>query len=64
LGREGDSFELDAGTPIAQVIPFLREDWDREDKVVSDHQIDVDSYVALTHLEGYRKLFRKVKNWR
>lgn len=64
LGEPGNPVTLDAGTPIAQVIPFLREQWQHETLTVGDDEIDADGFAATTHIEGYRRLFRKVKVWR
>lgn len=65
LGEQGDPpVILDAGTPIAQVIPFLREEWESDSETVSDDALDADGFAANTHDEGYRKMFRRPKVWR
>jgi hypothetical protein len=55
------------GTPLVQVIPFLREDWEMEtvepqqaSKEVQTQRLNLRS----TFVNGYRNKMRKIKEWR
>jgi hypothetical protein len=53
------------GTPIAQIIPFKRDDWSIKYGDDSDYKAVV---IQLSHLNSvfwnrYKRLFRKEKNW-
>lgn len=54
---------IDAGTPIAQVIPFKREDWTSKINVSSEAEIAKDARIAVGHVEGYRRLYRRPKSF-
>lgn len=53
---EGDSFILEAGTPLVQIIPFKREDWKSE----LSKTIKQDNIKALYNLR--RKIYDSYKN--
>lgn len=58
---------LKQGTPLVQVIPFLREDWEMEivehqqaAREVQEQRLNLRS----TFVNGYRNKMRKLKEWR
>jgi hypothetical protein len=58
---------LKQGTPLVQVIPFLREDWEME---IVDHQQAAREVqeqrlnLRSTFVNGYINKMRKLKEWR
>lgn len=63
IAGEGETI-LDAGTPIAQIIPFKREEWVHYVESVSAEEHRRDGDQATVFIEGYRRQFRKLKVWR
>jgi antitoxin (DNA-binding transcriptional repressor) of toxin-antitoxin stability system len=55
---------LDAGLPIAQVIPFKREEWNSEMETVENTVLTRDSLKANGSVLGYRRHFKQPKVWR
>jgi hypothetical protein len=56
------------GTPLIQLIPFKREDWDSKwSNVILDNRKQLDEqHTRLKHSNiehAYRKVFRKLKRW-
>lgn len=61
--QPGD-FLLDAGTPVAQLVPIRRERWESELEVVDDVEMFQASSGAASNVDGYRKLYRRPKVYR
>lgn len=55
---------LDAGLPIAQVIPFKREEWAHTIKRVDEPDLSRSAEVSFTSIDGYRRQFRGRKVYR
>jgi len=56
------------GTPLIQMIPFLREDWESKWGSVTIDNMDVikEQHKKLKHSDkkhAYRDMFRKIKRW-
>lgn len=55
---------LDAGLPVAQIIPFKREEWDSRCDTVEGAEMTRDSLKANSSVFGYRRHFKMPKVWR
>lgn len=62
-GGDGEVW-LDAGLPIAQVVPVLREEWDHEVVRVPLEELTGPAELVVTHLSGYRRWYRRRKVYR
>jgi hypothetical protein len=63
IGTEEEIF-LDAGTPIAQVIPIQRVAWRAEVDYVPAEEVARDGNIVVSHLQGYRRKYRRQKIYR
>ncbi len=63
IGTEEETF-LDAGTPIAQIIPIQRVEWKAEVDYIPRAEVLRDEYLAVSHLQGYRRHHRHQKIYR
>lgn len=56
---------IEAGTPIAQVIPFKREEWNSEFKEITHDEVQIRTENLLRKIVGsYGKNFRSKKNYK
>lgn len=63
IGNDAETF-LDAGTPIAQIIPIQRVAWQAEVEYIPATELQRDEYLAVSHLQGYRRQHRRQKIYR
>jgi hypothetical protein len=63
IGTDAETF-LDAGTPVAQVIPIQRVSWRAELEYVADRELQQDAHATSSHLQGYRRHYRSRKIYR
>lgn len=63
--REGFTGIIEKGTPIAQIFPFKREDWEAEFDAISAEQYayDQDKYYSSTLVNNYVKNIRSNKKY-
>jgi hypothetical protein len=62
---EPREFTMDAGTPVAQLIPFQRARWEHLVLAnVEESEMYVASAGAASKVDGYRRFFRKAKVYR
>jgi hypothetical protein len=63
--KENTSGIIEKGTPIAQIFPFKREDWEAEFDVISEEKFDreVDKGFHKTLVNNYIKNHRKNKKF-
>jgi hypothetical protein len=54
-------YYLEAGCPAAQLIPFVRADWEHDVTVVSDIELAKAQRIATSTVTGYRSTFHKKK---
>lgn len=59
-----DEALLDRGLPIAQLIPFRREEWEHTTKAIPWPDLLATGTVATTALDGYRRNFHRPKVYR
>lgn len=68
FAMKNPSFEglIPAGTPIAQVIPFKRDNWKMElgGKKELEHLKNTDSLLKRRFFDSYKDLFRQPKNYK
>ena len=66
----GDKYEildtiLERGTPYVQCIPFKRESWKMQIKVIETNKYLENRFFMVKHLiHNYKKLFWKKKSWK
>ncbi len=63
IATDAETF-MDAGTPIAQVIPIQRVSWRAEVDYVPRLEVMGDANSATSHLQGYRRHYRRQKIYR
>jgi len=57
-------YELDAGTPVVQIIPFKREEWHHTTETTDIATLWHDGNVANNTVDGYSRKFRTPKKFR
>ncbi len=61
----GEEIAIDKGTPLAQVMPFKREDWEMEVKEQSQDELLASVQLFYSKFSAtYRKLFRQPKRYK
>jgi hypothetical protein len=56
---------LEAGTPIAQAIPFKRDTWEMEVGTdIQSVQVDVTDKLKSKFFDGYKNMFRTIKEFK
>ena len=59
--REGFEGEIPMGTPIAQIFPFKRDDWQSE--IAHENNAHGHNVVKLTYIRYYKKMLWSKKNY-
>lgn len=57
-----ENFTIKAGEPVAQVIPFRREDWTHE--ILIDNSIMQQDTICNTQKDGYAKMMHRKKRYK
>lgn len=57
-----DNFILKAGQPVAQIIPFKREDWKHE--IIHDNNIMTQETLCNKEVDGYAKIMHNKKTFK
>jgi hypothetical protein len=63
MSRFEEDIVIEAGTPIAQIIPFKRESWNLKESNLMKESIYAESTVRSKFFEGYKDLFWSRKSY-
>lgn len=62
--RKGFTGIIPCGTPLYQIIPFQRDNWETEQWVADDrYRMKCEANLNKHFVGGYKKLYRKPKYW-
>lgn len=62
--KKGFSGLIPAGTPMFQIIPFMREEWKMIDSTILENERQLrESKIGRTFTGAYKKIYRKPKVW-